>query len=272
MAETNPAAAPAAAAPAVVPAAPAAVAPTAPAAPAVAAPATETVVPDKAPEKAADPAAAAALADDETLSGVEAPAAPTEAEKKAAADKAAEAARAAPLEIKIPEAAAGKLQPGEVDNWKAIFKEAGLDSASAQKLVDAALKNAGDPKVQEALAAASAKAADESRKQKVAADLAVSRALPNLGGANFKATIAAAKSVLAQFDGGVEVSKALKESGLEAHPAFFRFLSSIRAKISEDSTGARIETAAPAPKEQGEGQTQLQRQAGQYLNKQQAAK
>jgi|GEM_PF-5569569 len=178
------------------------------------------------------------------------------AEKKAADEKAAadKAKADAPITFKPPE---GSPLKEDVKAWGGIFKEAGLSSEQAQKLVDTWSKIASSPEAK----AAMEKAALESKQAKVAADLAVSEALPKLGGANFKATVAAARSVLAQYDGGPEVSKLLVEQGLNAHPAFLRLFAAIRASHAEDSTGSRIGSASQtAPIDATAGLTQIQRQ------------
>lgn len=179
------------------------------------------------------------------------------AEKKAADDKAtADKAKAdAPVTFKPPKDS--PLKDDDVKAWGGIFKEAGLDSQQAQKLVDVWSKVASSPEAK----AAMEKAALEAKQAKVAADLAVSEALPKLGGANFKATVSAARSVLAQYDGGPEVSKLLVEQGLNAHPSFLRLFAAIRASHAEDSTGSRLGNASQtAPIDATAGMTQIQRQ------------
>ena len=161
-----------------------------------------------------------------------APAASTPAAAPAAAAAAPAAgapAATAPtkLELKFPE---GFKQ---AEGLTKLATELGLDSAKAQKLVDA---YAGDASAQQAALA------------KQQADwVAAIKADKDIGGANLEANLAVAKKAVAHF-GGADFAQYLNASGLGDHPALVKAFVKIGQAMADDSVAGSVgSTASSAP-------------------------
>lgn len=94
--------------------------------------------------------------------------------------------------------------------------------------------------------AAALQAADEAFASQVKGWADETRADPEIGGANLKASIAASQRVLAQF-GDASTQTLLNQSGLGNHPAMVKLLAKIGAAITEDTTIRGASGGAPAP-------------------------
>lgn len=139
----------------------------------------------------------------------------------------------ADIELKLPEGY--KAADGEVDAFKALAKDLGLDSAKAQKLFDTRLKER--EALQEQLASGA--------KAQVAEWGAALKADAELGGAKFAESFEVAKRGLAKF-GTPELKALLRDTGLGAHPEVVRAFFRAGKAISEDSSaGARNGAAEP---------------------------
>lgn len=133
--------------------------------------------------------------------------------------------------FKPDEALVGKLKP--------LFKELGLDSAKAQKLVDAYAGHQGE------LSKNAEKDAEKQFADLKDGFLKDLKADKELGGKNFDATIALTKKAIAKY-GDPELTKLFETTGMGNHPAMVRFVAKVARDMAEDSVGAARGGGAPA--------------------------
>lgn len=119
-----------------------------------------------------------------------------------------------------------------------VFREAGLDQAKAQKLVDVY--------VQLQQAAAEQQTANF---LKVKSDWAAAiKADPEFGNERLPQTLGAAKAVIAKY-GDKELLSDLREWGWSNHPGLLRMLAKINAELSPDTLVNADAAAQPKPKQ-----------------------
>lgn len=256
---TAPVVAPVAPAPVIpAPAAPAARAapPAAPSTQTTAAPPADTTVAPKVETDPADLLGAVEPSEDLATAAkiAEELKAKKEADEKTAADaekaKADEAKKKADADAPVtfkPDLSL-EMKDEDVTAWGDVLKSAGITSGQAQKLADELAKRRSDPAVKEAIAKAAADAKAAQLKKQVADDLVLSRALPNIGGANLETTIKASAQLLGKSKEGVAFSKMLKDKGLTANPAILGLLSWVNSQFADDKTAGRLGGNQPVPK------------------------
>jgi hypothetical protein len=110
------------------------------------------------------------------------------------------------------------------DELKAFAKENGLKPEAAQKLVG----------MREAVVKEHTTAESTKYQATVTQWDADARADPEIGGANFDQTMAAADKVLEVFDKDRALTKFMTASGLAKNPHALRFLARVKGAISED--------------------------------------
>jgi hypothetical protein len=131
----------------------------------------------------------------------------------------------AELEIKLPEGA--KVDETKLKAAKAVFKEAGLSSEAASKIVAWHLKQ--EQSDYEAF---------EAKWRKQGEDwLASIKADKDLGGERFKETASLAHKAMAKF-GGADLAKDLEARGLSNHPGLVRFFAQVGKALKEDDSAA----------------------------------
>lgn len=191
----------------------------APAAPAgdAAAPAAPAAAPAAASEGTA-PAQAGSL-----LGGEESPAAEGGEEAATAGAPEAYADFTLPEGEVLDEAAAPMVQ--------ALFKKLDLPQDKAQEVMDALLEidkaRQPTPEQQEAFLEERISRLNESWGNEC-------RNLPEIGGANFDASLKTASSVMVKF-GTPELRQYLNKSALGSHPEFFKFIHAIGSAMSQDT-------------------------------------
>jgi hypothetical protein len=132
------------------------------------------------------------------------------------------------------------LDDASLTEWSGVFKELGLTQEQASKLVAMDAKRvlaANSPEAQQA-------AAVEARNTQVSQWETSIKADPELGGANFEASVGVAQKALAAF-GSPELSTMLKESGLGSHPEVVRFFHKVGKELGEGQLH-RTTTDVPA--------------------------
>lgn len=145
---------------------------------------------------------------------------------------------AAELELKLPDG----MTPGPMlEAFKPLAKELGLDTGKAQKLVDLY--------VQQHQAALEAQRMQVEQEVKGWAESA--RKDPEMGGANFDASLKAGLKAIHRF-GDQELKDILNTSGLGNHPALMRFAAKVGRAIAEDSIGGAVRSGAPANTEEAQ--------------------
>lgn len=195
--------------------------------------------------EAAAPAAepSAAPAEPTSLLGDQAPAAAQSAEggEQAAPEGESNADEQKPASDEVPETYADfalpegvtldDLDQAALPEVHALFKELGLTQEKADmafsKLLQIQQAMAGTPEQQQ-----------ERMQQNVidmnAAYAQQCRELPEIGGANFDASLAQASKVMQTF-GDPDLRMLLTYTGVGSHPAFFKFIHSISARMAPDT-------------------------------------
>jgi hypothetical protein len=138
-------------------------------------------------------------------------------------------------DFKLPEGFT--VDPKELEEVQGLFKEAGLDQSTAQKMID---KWTGK---QTAAAEANAKAWNDMRGDWVK----TAKSDKEFGGQNFDANVGVAKNALKAF-GTPELNEALTLTGVGDHPEFIRFVYRVGKAIGEDKLtfgGAKGTPKAP---------------------------
>lgn len=127
-----------------------------------------------------------------------------------------------------------------------VLRELNLDNAQAQKLVDAYSQIV--PKIGERIQAQ--QAADIAAQRKAWVEEA--RADPEIGGANWDASIAASAKALDQLGApkGSPFRDLLNVSGLGNHPEMIRMFAKVGKAIGEDPVFISANTAAPKTREE----------------------
>lgn len=178
--------------------------------------ATQTPAATAAPAAPAAPAAGAAVAaasEDAGILGA------SEAEKPAAESAAA-------IEVKLPEGF--KADEELMKGFGAWAKEAGLDSAKAQKMVDLYAKRSGER----------AKAdAEAFQKQQVSWRDSV-KSDKEIGGQNYDQSLVDVKRVFGALDKDGSIRKEIAALGLGNHPALVRLAVRAAKLMKEDGVGA----------------------------------
>ncbi len=157
---------------------------------------------------------------------------PEQKEKtKDGTDEGAKAKADQPIEVKIPEGVS--VNAALVDEFKAIAKDVGLDSAKAQKVLDVGLK------MQEALVADMDKSLQEFKTASV-------NTLKQEWGTDFDKNVSAAQQALNAFGS----SAVLEElNGLENSPALMRMLAKVGRAMGGDTISVAGAQPAGAPKD-----------------------
>lgn len=157
----------------------------------------------------------------------------------------AKASEATPkdIEVKLPDG----VDAGFVEAFKPVFKELGLDSAKAQKLVDHFLKQ--DSERASERAAAAQRQAEEQRVAQSKQFLESLRTDKEFGGAAFQENVTAAKKALVAF-GSKELSGLFQKLGVENHPLLVKAFAKVGKAIGEDSIAGR--NGAPPVKQTDE--------------------
>lgn len=191
-----------------------------------------------------------------------APAAPTEgqpaaepaAEGQPAAEggeKAAEGDEKKPGADEVPEAYADftlpegvtldDLDQGAMPEVHALFKDLGLSQEKADMAFSRLLQ------IQQAMAGTPEQQQQQMEQNIIELNANYAqqcRELPDIGGANFEASLEQASKVMATF-GDPDVRMLLTYTGVGSHPAFFKFIHSISTRLSPDTFVNGGEQAQP---------------------------
>lgn len=192
------------------------------------------------PAPAADPAAAPA----ETAPAAEGSeqAAPEgegkDGEKKPGSDEVPEAY----ADFTLPEGITlGDIDQAAIPEVHALFKELGLSQEKADmafsKLLQIQQAMAGTPEQQQ-------QQMEQNIIELNAAYAQQCRELPDIGGANFDASLEQASKVMQTF-GDPDLQMLLTYTGVGSHPAFFKFIHSISARMAPDTFVNGGEQAQP---------------------------
>jgi len=160
---------------------------------------------------------------------------PGEGAKPPEGEKKPDDAPPAELELKVPEGVA--LDPALIDGFKPVFKDLGLDSEKAQKLVD---HFAASQKARVAQLLAEHQAQEASWREAVRAD-------KELGGTAFEATEKDAARALSKF-GTPALTEFFETSGYGSHPELVRLLARVGKALAEDSVADSANLGKPPPR------------------------
>lgn len=141
-------------------------------------------------------------------------------EKPAEEQKAAE--KPEDFHVDVPEGV--EVDTRLMDSFTAAAKDLGLQSAQAQKLVDAYA----------AAQAANAEAAEAQWQQQQAEWQQQLKADKDVGGQAFERNIQMANQALSRF-GGAELVQLLQSTGLSNHPGFVKFAVSVGKAMADDT-------------------------------------
>jgi hypothetical protein len=120
-----------------------------------------------------------------------------------------------------------QVDEAQLEKVQAVFKEAGLTQAAAQKLIDL--------NIEQANAAAAAEKQEFANVRRAWVDSM--RADPEIGGKDWDGNVRKVQELVGRVagDGADEMRQFLNETGYGDHPALFRFMLKIANGMSEDS-------------------------------------